>query len=88
MMKRDGLLIILDEFDVIGDKSKIGSLIKSLSSESIKFAICGIGDDLFDLVSDHGSVERLLEEGSIHVEPMPIHRVKISLERLRVYSKE
>lgn len=72
-MKRDGLLIILDEFDVIRDKTGIGSLIKSLSSDKVKFAICGIGDDLYDLVSDHASVERLLEEGSIHVEPMPFH---------------
>jgi len=71
-MKYDGLLIILDEVDVIQNKSGIGSLIKSVSSDTVKFAICGIGDDLFELVSDHGSVERLLEEGSLHVEPMPI----------------
>lgn len=70
-MNRNSLLIILDEFDVIKNKSGIGSIIKSLSSETVKFAICGIGDDLFDLVADHGSVERLLEEGSLHVEPMP-----------------
>ncbi|MDF1868373.1 MAG: hypothetical protein P1U70_26355, partial [Saprospiraceae bacterium] len=70
-MKYDGLLIILDEIDVIPDKSGIGSLIKSISSDTVKFAICGIGDDLFELVADHGSVERLLEEGSLHVEPMP-----------------
>ncbi|MCB9284141.1 MAG: ATP-binding protein [Lewinellaceae bacterium] len=70
-MKREGLLIILDEFDVIKNKSGIGSLIKSLSSDTVKFAVCGIGDDLFELITDHGSVERLLEEGSLHVEPMP-----------------
>lgn len=71
--KRDALLIIIDEFDVIKNKEGIGSLIKSLSSENVKFAICGIGDDLYDLISDHSSVERLLEEGSIQVEPMPPH---------------
>lgn len=70
-MKRDGLLILLDEFDVIEDKSGIGSLIKSLSSQDVKFAICGIARDLSDLVEDHGSVERLLEEGAIHVKAMP-----------------
>lgn len=69
-MKRDGLLIILDEFDVIQNKNNIGSLIKSLSSDTVKFAICGIGNDLMDLVYDHGSVERLLEEGSIRVGKM------------------
>jgi hypothetical protein len=70
-MKRDGLLILLDEVDVIKNKYGIGSLIKSLSSDSIKFGICGIGRDLTNLVEDHASVERLLEEGAIHVDTMP-----------------
>lgn len=70
-MKRDGLLILLDEFDVVPDKKGLGSLIKSLSSESVKFGICGIGRDLSDLVEDHHSVERLLEEGAINVKSMP-----------------
>jgi hypothetical protein len=69
-MKRDGLLVLLDEFDVIQDKSGIGSLIKSLSSADVKFAISGIARDLSDLVEDHASVERLLEEGAIHVKAM------------------
>lgn len=71
-MGRDGLLILLDEFDVLQDKSGLGSIIKSLSSETIKFGICGIGRDLTDLVLDHASVERLLEEGAIHVRPMSL----------------
>jgi Cdc6-like AAA superfamily ATPase len=70
-MKRDGLLVLLDEFDVISDKDGLGSLIKSLSSSEIKFGICGIARDLFELVEDHASVERLLEQGAILVEPMP-----------------
>jgi hypothetical protein len=70
-MGRDGLLIMLDEFDVIQNKAGLGSLIKSLSSDDVKFAICGIGSDLADLVADHASVERLLEEGALHVAPMP-----------------
>lgn len=70
-MGRDGLLILLDEFDVIEDKSGIASLIKSLSSESVKFGVCGIADDLSSLVDDHASIERLLEEGALHVSPMP-----------------
>lgn len=70
-MKRDGLLILLDEFDVIKDKSGIGSLVKSLSSNQVKFGICGIGRDTTDLVEDHASVERLLEQGAIYVQPMP-----------------
>lgn len=71
-MKRDGLLILLDEFDVINDKSGIGSLFKSLSSEDVKFGICGIGRDISSLVKDHGSIERLLEQGSLFVKTMPL----------------
>jgi hypothetical protein len=69
-MKRDGLLILLDEFDVIQDKTGIGSLIKSLSSPEIKFGVCGIGRDISALVQDHGSIERLLEQGSLYVRTM------------------
>src|SRR5690606_3498964 len=70
-MKRDGLLILLDEFDVLAKKKGLGSLIKSLSSKDVKFGICGIGQDLTDIIEDHASVERLLEQGAIHVRPMP-----------------
>ncbi|HNV84583.1 MAG TPA: hypothetical protein PKI87_10015, partial [Arenimonas sp.] len=70
-MKRDALLIILDEFDVIENKDGIGSLIKSLTTPDVKFAVCGIGRDLSDLIHDHASVERLIEQGVLPVRPMP-----------------
>ncbi len=69
-LKRDGLLILLDEFDVIRDKAGLGSLIKSLTSPDLKFGVCGIGHDLSDLIEDHESVERLLEQGAVHVHKM------------------
>ena len=68
--KRDSVLILLDEFDVLQNKSGLGSLIKSLTSSKVKFGICGIARDLTELVEDHQSVERLLEEGSVDVKPM------------------
>lgn len=69
-MKYNGILILLDEFDVIKNRANLGSLVKSLSSDSVKFAVCGIGKDINELVEDHASVERLLESGSIFVRPM------------------
>jgi hypothetical protein len=68
--RRDSVLILLDEFDVIKDKSGLGSLIKSLSSDSVKFGICGIGQDIGELISDHKSVGRLIEQGAVSVPPM------------------
>ncbi|MBO9440405.1 MULTISPECIES: hypothetical protein [unclassified Sulfitobacter] len=79
--KRDGLIIFLDEFDVIEDKSGIGSLIKSLSSSKLKFAISGIADDLSSLVEDHGSVERLIEQGYAHVKPMALDETALIFRR-------
>jgi Novel STAND NTPase 1 len=80
-MGRDGLLILLDEFDVIQDKHGLGSVIKSLTSTEVKFGICGIGQDLNDLVADHASVERLLEQGAVHVKPMAALEAKQILDR-------
>jgi Cdc6-like AAA superfamily ATPase len=74
---RDGVLILLDEFDVIKNKEGIGSLIKSLTSDKVKFGICGIGQDVSALVYDHQSVGRLVEQGAIHVRPMPKDEVKL-----------
>lgn len=80
-MGRDGLLILLDEFDVIQDKHGLGSVIKSLTSPDVKFGICGIGQDLNDLVADHASVERLLEQGAVHVKPMAAPEARQILDR-------
>ncbi|HNP62461.1 MAG TPA: AAA family ATPase [Woeseiaceae bacterium] len=80
-LHRDAILILLDEFDVIKHKTDLGSVIKSMSSPDVKFGICGIGHDLVDLVEDHASVERLLEQGAIHVKPMPHAEALGILER-------
>lgn len=79
--RREGLIIFIDEFDVIEDKSGIGSLIKSLSSPRLKFAISGIADDLSALVEDHGSVERLIEQGYAHVKPMSLAETQLIFYR-------
>jgi AAA+ ATPase superfamily predicted ATPase len=74
--KRDAVLILLDEFDQITDKTGLGSIIKSLSSPRVKFAVCGIGSDLNSLIADHGSVGRLIEQGPLHVTPMTNREVR------------
>ncbi|MBP7670409.1 MAG: ATP-binding protein [Ferrovibrio sp.] len=75
--KRDGVLILLDEFDVLKNKEGLGSLFKSLTSDRVKFAICGIGQDISALMFDHKSVGRLVEQGAIHVRPMPQEEIKL-----------
>jgi hypothetical protein len=48
----------------------MGSLIKSLTSPTVKFGVCGIGQDIGALIKDHKSVARLIEQGAIHVKTM------------------
>jgi len=67
---KDGLLIIVDEFDRITDKSGIASLLKALGPERITFAFVGVAGDLNELIADHESVVRQLSDGAISVPPM------------------
>lgn len=65
---KSGLLIIVDEFDVIQDKSGFSSLVKTCSNEYIKFCVSGIADNISDLISDHTSILRQIH--TIHVKKM------------------
>jgi len=52
------VLVIIDELDRLRDKSGLGSLIKALSTEDLKFLLVGIAQDWSELLIDHASVER------------------------------
>ena len=58
---KSGIIILIDEFDLIENKSNFASLIKSVSSDYIKFGVIGIADDIHDLVNDHASIARQIE---------------------------
>jgi len=66
----DGLLIVIDEFDQVKSKKGLGSLFKALTNDKVKFAICGVASDLHDLVEDHASLDRLMEQGIVLMAPM------------------
>ena len=67
---KTGLLIMIDEFDVLKDKSGFGSLVKTCSNDFIKFAISGIANSITELIIDHTSIGRQLH--AIEVEKMPV----------------
>lgn len=58
---KSGLLFLIDEFDIVEDKTGFASLVKACSSDFIKFAIVGIGSDISELISEHSSVGRQLD---------------------------
>ena len=67
---KSGVLLIVDEFDRISDRSGLASLLKSLGSDGVKFALVGVATNLSELITEHESVARQLTDGSIHVPPM------------------
>ncbi|WP_299215705.1 hypothetical protein [uncultured Aquimarina sp.] len=66
--KKSGLLILIDEFDILKDKKGFASLVKTCSSKFVKFGVIGIGESVEDLVEDHASVGRQIS--SVLVKPM------------------
>lgn len=56
--KKSGLLILIDEFDIIQDKTGFGSIVKACSSDFVKFGIVGIASNIAELITDHSSISR------------------------------
>lgn len=83
--KNDGLLILIDEFDIIQNKKGFASLIKSCTSKFIKFGIVGIGSNIEELIEDHSSIGRQIT--NIMVNPMPENElrqiIKIATQALK-----
>lgn len=67
---KNGLLIIVDEFDRIKNREGLASLLKTLGPEGVTFALVGVATTVQDLVTAHESVARQLADGSVHVKPM------------------
>lgn len=65
---KEGLLILIDEFDTIPDKEGFASLVKGCS-EFVKFGVVGIATNIGELMGDHLSIGRQIE--IIHVPLMP-----------------
>lgn len=66
---RSGLLIIVDEFDVLKNKTGFASLVKTCSSDFVKFAVSGIANNVTELIEEHTSIGRQLHPISINKMP-------------------
>ena len=54
------VLLIIDELDRVSNTKGLANFIKNTSSDSIKFLLVGIAQDISSLISDHSSLERNL----------------------------
>lgn len=62
----DRITLFIDEFDRLADKSGIGDFIKTAST--IRLVIVGVAESAQELISDHPSVERKIQE--VFVSPL------------------
>lgn len=67
--EKSGLLIVIDEFDVLQDKNGFGSLVKTCSNDYVKFAICGIANTITELIENHTSIARQMQLVSVNKMP-------------------
>jgi Cdc6-like AAA superfamily ATPase len=57
----DGILIVIDEFDQIVDPTGFASFLKALATNvpKVKFCIVGVAQDIYNLMKEHQSSDRL-----------------------------
>lgn len=82
---KTGLLILIDEFDVLKDKAGFSSIIKTCSNEFVKFGISGIANTLTELITDHSSIGRQLH--SINIKKMEPEEMYGIIKRAEVHIK-
>jgi Cdc6-like AAA superfamily ATPase len=77
-LTKDGLLIVIDEFDQISDPTGIGPFLKALATntEKVKFCIVGVAKDIQDLMKEHESADRLFAGTIIALDPMSGNELK------------
>lgn len=65
-ISKDGLLIVIDEFDQIKDPTGFASFLKAISTNApnVKFCIVGVAQDIYNLMQEHASADRLFS-GSV-----------------------
>jgi len=92
---RDGIVIIIDEFDRIKDRNGLSSLIRTLGPLGVRFALIGVSTTVQELITEHESVSRQLADGTVHVTPMSdpdiddlFDRVEKLLEKQYVFIPE
>jgi len=69
---KNGLFLIIDEFDRIDDPTGIGPFLKGVATNApmVKFCIVGVSHDIHMLMKEHESSDRLFAGAVVRVPPM------------------
>lgn len=75
---RNGVLIVIDEFDQIADPSGFASFLKALSTNvpEVKFCLVGVAHDIQYLMKEHQSSDRLFAGSIISLPSMSSDELK------------
>ncbi|PVZ19903.1 hypothetical protein SAMN05660463_00910 [Pseudomonas sp. URIL14HWK12:I9] len=69
---KNGILILIDEFDQIANPDGFASFIKALATNcpQVKFCIVGVAKDIQSLMREHESTDRLFAGSIVSLDPM------------------
>lgn len=96
-LAKDGILIIIDEFDQIKQPEGFASYLKSLATNTpgLKFCIVGVAQDIQNLMKEHESADRLFAGSVINLPPMSsselraiIVKAELSIERKILFHQQ
>lgn len=75
---KDGILIVVDEFDQIENPTGFARLLKSLATNTpgLKFCIIGVANDIQALIKEHESADRLFAGSVINLPSMTNDELK------------
>lgn len=80
---KSGILIVIDEFDRVSDRSGLASVLKSLDSR-VKFALVGVSTNVAELIGEHESVARQFTGGCVKVDPMSPTEISDLFDRAEI----
>lgn len=71
-LSKNGLLFVIDEFDQIKDRTGFASFLKALATNApnVKFCIVGVASDIYELMNEHASSDRLFAGSIIPLKAM------------------
>ncbi len=71
-ISKDGVLIVIDEFDQIDDPSGFSRLLKSIATNvpKVKFVVVGVAQDVQNLIQEHKSADRLFAGSIVNLKSM------------------
>lgn len=74
---KNGILIVVDEFDQIENPEGFAKMLKSLATNTpgLKFCIIGVAQDIQFLMKEHGSSDRLFAGSVINLPSMNSHEL-------------